>query len=125
MLHRHAIQFKIKQPGTETRMLAYSSHSQFPRSKLPMHAMQEAQAARSVIDEHDVSNKNWTGRAYRPVPIDLDTTSFLNVFLGSGFVLRSEVLVGVTSQPLGELGQLLAHAVNRLLVHVCLRNKTR
>ena len=51
--------------------------------------------------------------------------SFLNVLGVWSLVLRNEVVVDVAGQPDGELGHLLAQAVDRLLVHVCLSDELR
>ena len=54
---------------------------------------------------------------------NLNTTSLLNIVLTWSLIFADEVGSSISAQPVGQLRKLLAKAVDRLQIHVCLRNQ--
>lgn len=55
----------------------------------------------------------------------LGALGFFLVFWAGNLVFADKVLLAVLAQPVGELGQLLAKAADRLLIHVGLGKQLR
>jgi hypothetical protein len=56
---------------------------------------------------------------------NLDTAGLFNILLTGDLIFLDEIFLSISAKPIGELGELLAKAINRLIVHVGLSDQLR